>query len=61
MASADINDFCFAFGINIYIGPQQTLNTLNPWLNHMGPVKRKCVFRILRPGNIQTSLLSYRD
>ena len=27
----------------------------------LSPIKRKCVFKSLRPGNIQTSLLSYRD
>ena len=28
---------------------------------HMSPVKRKCVFGSLRPGNNQTSQLVYRD
>ena len=30
-------------------------------MSHKSPVKRKCVFGSLRPGNIQTSLLSYSD
>ena len=31
--SVDTNALRFALGININIGPQQTLNTSNPWLN----------------------------
>ena len=36
-------------------------HAVSPNCRHMGPVKRKSVFESLRPGNIQTSLLSYRD
>ena len=62
LGTLDSGERSLPFGLLVIISESVKKWGKMVWSIHVwGPVKQKCVFGSLRPGKIQTSLLSYRD